>query len=165
MRLRRTILAVVLTVGLIASLAGISAASAGPDATQAKKCKKGYKKNKKGKCVKKKFAPKYGTFKSSDGNTQLRALKKGGKPYVELFRTPTVTLRCTNGLTSQTAANGAVVVVKVKGKSFSGASRLATLNGKFTSTKAMSGTYTFSGSPVPGINCTSDPQSFSATRK
>lgn len=114
--------------------------------------------------MKKKFAPKYGTFKSGDGNTQLRAVKKGGKPYVELVRTPQVTLRCSNGLTTQSSANSAVVVVKVKGKSFSGASRLATLNGKFTSAKAMAGSYTLSGSPIPGITCTSDQQFFSARR-
>ena len=149
---------------LVCSVALGSASAASGPASAAKKCKKGYKKNKKGKCVKKKFAPKYGTFKSADGNTRLRAVKKSGKPYVELIRTPTLTLRCSNGQTTQTAANSAVASVKVKGKAFSGTSRLAILDGKFTSAKAMTGTYTLSGSPVPGITCKSDQQSFSATR-
>ncbi len=151
---------------LIASIAvtQVSVAS-GPAGSAAKKCKKGYKKNKKGKCVKKKFSPKLGLYTSKDGKTRLRVL--GSKPkYVRLFSTAPTTLQCPNGQTTQAAVGGLGVQAKIAGKSFKfqQPNTIASFAGKFTSTKALKGTYTLSRQPVPGVTCTSGPKSFSAKR-
>jgi hypothetical protein len=175
-RASRITLALVLAVGLVASLGGISSAS-GPAASAAKKCKKGYKKNKKGKCVKKKFKAKPGLYTSSDGQTRLRVidglLYGHGRPkhvtYVRLFGTPPATLNCTDGNKTTLSIGGlGGPSATAKGKSFKFAAppnSAFTLKGKFTSTKALKGTYTMTTHPSAGVTCASGKISFKAKWK
>jgi len=136
----------------------VSAAS-GPDASAAKKCKKPYVK-KRGKC---KFTPKQGLYKSKDGSVSLTLKTIVGGKYVNLFRGGPATLKCKDGSTRQESIEGSGVRALLRKASFKTDSPDANyaLKGKFTSAKAMKGTFEIRVI-LPGANCTSGPIKFSA---
>ena len=162
--MRNPLRIVLLSLVLIGSLAAghTVAVAGGPDASAAKKCKKPYKK-KRGKC---RFTAADGLYTSKDGSVRLRVLGSSPK-FVRLFRTGPVELTCTGGAKQQGAVGGLGVTAQLKKTKFKydEPNRIASFQGKFTSTKKMKGSFTLSQNPAPGISCTSAAIKFSAKWK
>jgi hypothetical protein len=167
-RTRFIVLALVLSVAVVASFEMSAVASGGADSAK-KKCKKGYKRNKKGKCKKKKVTPKVGFFigQASGGNGEVRLRltphlpPSRGNPaaqYINLF-SGSAKATCSNG-TQQ--AVGLRSTGKVHGKTFTPYEPARPLAGSFSTATKLSGTVRSAITLSSGVTCDTGVVSFTA---